>query len=159
MYLFCLTFSYANKELKEVRLEYRPPSVITIPGNSSESGSVHFLENAELFPQGVHRCFWISGVKEGESRGNHAHWEECQVLVAVNGSLEVRVSGLDGSASTFSLQSPGIGLLVPPLNWIQILFSSDAVLLGMGDRAYSEIDFIRDRHHFERLQKENSGPL
>jgi hypothetical protein len=139
-----------------LKLEYRAPSLVTILGNSNESGSVHFWENAELFPQGILRCFWISGVREGESRGNHAHWEESQVLVAVNGSVEVRVSGLDGSAHTFSLQSAGSGLLVPPLNWIQILFSSDAVLLGLSDLAYSESDFIRDKDHFERLQKGNS---
>jgi hypothetical protein len=138
-----------------VRLEYKAPSLVTIPGNSNESGSVHFLENTELFPQGVHRCFWISKVKAGESRGNHAHWEESQILVAVTGSLVVNVLGLDGSKNTFTLEGAGVGLFIPPLNWIEILFSSDAVLLGLGDRVYSEIDFIRDQDHFGSLQKGN----
>lgn len=139
--------------LTEVKLAYKAPSLVTIPGNSTESGSVHFLENTQLFPQGVLRCFWISNVKAGESRGNHAHWEESQILVAINGSLEVNIAGLDGSVSMYKLESAGTGLFIPPLNWIEILFSSDAVLLGLGDRAYSEIDFIREKEQFASLQQ------
>jgi hypothetical protein len=139
-----------------LRLDYKAPSLVTIPGNSNASGNVHFLENKQLFPQGVLRCFWISGVKEGESRGNHAHWKESQLLVAVTGRVDVHVSGQDGKQHHFMLKDPSTGLFIPPLNWIKILFSDDAVLLGLGDLPFSENDFIRDQDHFGRLQKENS---
>lgn len=136
-----------------MKLEYQVPRLIAIPGISNVNGTVHFLENAQFFPEGVYRCFWISGVKAGESRGNHAHWEESQVIVALVGKLEVDVLGLDGHSATFSLHDAGTGLFVPPLNWISIQFSSDAVLLALGNRVYSESDFIRDQDHFGSLQK------
>jgi hypothetical protein len=132
--------------------QYHPPQLIEIPGNSTENGSVHFWENVRLFPQGILRCFWISGVKESESRGNHAHWQESQVLVALAGKLHVKVTGTAGTESVFVLEEPCKGLLVPPLNWVEIHFSVDAVLLGLGDRVFSENDYIRDKKYFGSIQ-------
>lgn len=139
-----------------VRAEYQAPRLVTIPGQVNDSGSLHFWENSELFPQGVLRCFWISGVKVDEPRGNHAHWEESQVLIALAGKVEIKVEGIDGSWNNFPLEGSSSGLFVPPLNWIEIRFSSDAVLLGLGDRVFSEEDYIRDHNYFGSLQKGNN---
>nr|WP_236025576.1 FdtA/QdtA family cupin domain-containing protein [Algoriphagus oliviformis] len=130
--------------------------MIDIPGNISDTGSVHFWENTGLFPDGIRRCFWISGVKAGESRGNHAHWQEAQVLVALSGRLDVKLEGLDGSKTELVLEGAGKGIFVPPLNWVEIRFSGDAVLLGLGDHAFLEEDFIRDKGYFGDLQKGNN---
>lgn len=151
--MICLTFNHTNIKLTTIRPDYQAPRIITFPGHVSDNGSVHFLENAELFTQGVHRCFWISGVKKGESRGNHAHWEESQLIVAISGKLEIKVEGLDGTCTTFELEGSGAGLFIPPLNWIEIRFSAEAILLGLGNLAYSEEDFIRDKSYFGSLQK------
>lgn len=126
--------------------------MIEIPGHTNTGGSVHFWENSAIFPRGIQRCFWISGVKRGESRGNHAHWQESQVLVAAVGKLDIKVWGKGGGSMDFSLFEPGIGLFVPPLNWLEIYFSEDAVLLGLGDIPYSEKDFIRDKDYFGTLR-------
>lgn len=142
----------SSEGLKKEGLNYQAPRLIDIPGHINQSGSVHFMENVQLFPQGVLRCFWISGVKQGESRGNHAHWRESQVLIAIAGKLQIKVRGLDGSEWTFMLEEPSKGLFVPILNWIEIYFSSDAVLLGLGDHYFSEQDYIRDKNYFENLR-------
>ncbi len=139
-------------EVERKMTDYQPPYLIEIPGNSNENGSVHFWENSQLFPQGILRCFWISGVKEKESRGNHAHWEESQVLVALSGRLHVTVTGIKGNETVFILDQPSVGLFIPPLNWVEIHFSVDAVLLGLGDRVFSENDYIRDRTYFGNLR-------
>jgi hypothetical protein len=141
----------SSEKSNKKALEYHPPQLIEIPGYSNESGSVHFWENARLFPKGVLRCFWISGVKERESRGNHAHWHESQVLVALAGKLHIKVTGIKGNESVFVLDEPNKGLFVPPLNWVEIHFSANAVLLGLGDRAFSEDDYIRDKNYFGSL--------
>ncbi|MFN3997696.1 sugar 3,4-ketoisomerase [Algoriphagus sp.] len=141
-----------SEELKMEGLKYQAPRLIDIPGHINDTGSVHFWENIQLFPQGILRCFWISGVKEGESRGNHAHKRESQVLIAIAGKLEVKVSGVDGSKRVFVLDKPNRGLFVPIFNWIEIYFSSDAVLLGLGDQYFSEDEYIRDKSDFENLR-------
>lgn len=137
-----------STDISNTELVYQKPRLIEIPGHTNSSGSVHFWENAMLFPKGIQRCFWISGVKQGESRGNHAHWRESQVLIAVAGTLDVNVWGKDGQTLSFNLTQSGVGLFVPPLNWLEIYFSTDAVLLGLGDLPYSEEDFIRDKNYF-----------
>ena len=136
-------------------LEYSSPFLIEIPGQVRDNGAVHFWENASLFPNGVQRCFWISAVKEGETRGNHAHWKESQVIVSLAGKLSIKVEGIDGSCNLFELNEPGKGVFVPPLNWVEVSFSPNAVLLGLSDRAFSEEDYIRDKNYFGNLQKGN----
>ncbi|WP_192085850.1 FdtA/QdtA family cupin domain-containing protein [Algoriphagus sp. Y33] len=129
------------------------PYMFTLPGNSTETGNLHFWENLILFPDGIQRCFWISNVKEGESRGNHAHWKESQVIVAVAGKLQLEIHSALGGVFYFELDSPEKGVYIPPLNWLVARFSPNSVLLGMSDRAFSEDDYIRDLDYFGKLQE------
>ncbi|PZX59257.1 WxcM-like protein [Algoriphagus ratkowskyi] len=129
------------------------PYEFSLPGNSTETGNLHFWENLEIFPDGIQRCFWISGVQEGETRGNHAHWKESQVLVAVAGSVLLKINSVQGELYHFELNSPDQAVYIPPLNWLVVSFSPKAVLLGMSDLAFSEDDYIRDLQYFEKLQK------
>ncbi len=131
----------------------KSPYLIRFSGESNKNGALYFWENRELFPQGIQRCFWISAVAKDESRGNHAHWKESQVLVAMAGKLQVETESVDGLIYSFELSSTGEGLFIPPLHWVSVRFSTDAVLLGMSDRVFSEEDYIRDKEYFESLKK------
>jgi len=130
-----------------------PAYIISLPGNTSDSGKLSFWENLTLFPEGIQRCFWISEVADGETRGNHAHWEESQVLVAVAAKVEVEIVGINGKVANFKLERNDQGLFIPPLNWVKVSFLSGAVLLGMSDRAFSEEDYIRDYGYFKSLRE------
>jgi hypothetical protein len=145
-----------SEENQVYQVAHAIPVLIEIPGQIRENGAVHFWENFTLFPAGIQRCFWISGVGEGEIRGNHAHWKETQVIIALAGKLSVQVEGIQGDCGQFELHSPGVGLLVPPLNWVEVTFCTGSVLLGLSDRAFSEQDYIRDKKYFGSLQKRNS---
>ncbi len=129
--------------------------MVKLPGVSGKMGELHYWENMELFPQGIRRCFWISSVPEGEIRGNHAHWKESQLLVAVEGSVEVTIADSHGEDYLFTLNSPEMGLLIPPLHWVEVKFSPKTILLGLSDRDFSEDDYIRDKDYFGSLHKRN----
>lgn len=131
------------------------PYAFTLPGNSSETGRLSYWENLELFPEGIRRCFWISGVLEGETRGNHAHWQESQVIVAVAGKVFLEIQSAQGELFNFELDSPEQAVFIPPLNWLVARFTTNAVLLGMSDRAFSEDDYIRNLDYFGKLQEGN----
>jgi hypothetical protein len=132
------------------------PYLLKLPGEKTESGSLNFWENMTLFPQGIQRCFWITKVDEETSRGNHAHWQESQVLVALSGNASVTVESAAGEVFTFTLNSPALGLFVPPLHWVSVSFSPETVLLGMSDLEFSEEDYIRDKKYFESLKERYS---
>lgn len=129
------------------------PFLVQLPGESKASGDLHFWENSDLFPKGIQRCFWISNVSADETRGNHAHWKESQVLVALTGKLLIEIQSAEGDKFSFSLSSPGEGLFIPPLHWTIVRFCPSSVLLGMSDRQFSEEDYIRDKDYFETIKK------
>jgi hypothetical protein len=114
---------------------------------------LNFWQNLTLFPQGIQRCFWITKVDEQTSRGNHAHWQESQVLVVLCGGATVSVESAAGEIFSFNLNSPALGLFVPPLHWVSVSFSAEAVLLGMSDLEFSQEDYIRDKQYFESLRE------
>jgi hypothetical protein len=131
----------------------RPPYLVRLSGEANELGALHFWENSELFPNGIQRCFWITQIAAEETRGNHAHWKESQVLVALSGKVQIEVFSAAGDSYLFDLNSAGVGLLVPPLHWVVVRFGPGAVLLGMSDQQFSEEDYIRDKDYFEKLKK------
>lgn len=133
----------------------KAPYMFTLPGNSNEKGNLHFWENLEIFPDGIQRCFWISDVQEGETRGNHAHKQESQVIVAVSGKIQLEIHSAQGGTFNFKLNSPEQAIFIPPFNWLVARLESNAVLLGMSDRAFSEDDYIRDLDCFGKLQERN----
>lgn len=128
------------------------PEKMDIPGVKGENGEVHFWDNRALFPKGIQRCFWITGVGEGGSRGNHAHWKEAQVVIAIAGTVAVEVVSVDGTKHSFKLSHPEEGIYIPPLNWVEVTWISVAAVLVLSDHEFSEDDFIRDKEYFEGLK-------
>jgi len=128
------------------------PYVLSLPGDRKESGALNYWEDKTIFPKGIQRCFWITKVDELASRGNHAHWNESQLLVALSGSVAINVESVAGEITSFTLSAPDRGLFVPPLHWVSVKFTPNAVLLGMSDLEFSEEDYIRDKNYFESLR-------
>lgn len=133
----------------------KTPYLVELPGHTSETGNLNYWDNPELFSSGIQRCFWISNVKPGETRGNHAHFHESQVIIAMAGKLEVEVTHVSGEILNFKLDSSSTGLYIPPLNWVSVSFSEGSILLGLCDQAFSEDDYIRNKEDFDNYQYRN----
>jgi UDP-2-acetamido-3-amino-2,3-dideoxy-glucuronate N-acetyltransferase len=90
------------------------------------------------------RYFLVFDVPSQEVRGEHAHKALHQFLVCVKGSCSVVLD--DGkNRDEFLLNSPVIGLYVPPMIWAtQYKYSNDAVLMVLASDAYDADDYIRD---------------
>ena len=80
-------------------------------------------------PFEARRYFLVYKVPSVEIRGEHAHHRCKQFLIAVKGSVHV-VADDGTSREQFVLNSPGLGLYLPPMTWgIQYRYTPDAVLL------------------------------
>jgi hypothetical protein len=101
------------------------------------------------------RVFLVYGVPNHHVRGEHAHHECAQFLMAAHGTLSVVVD--DGShRREVRLEDQTVGLYLPPMIWgIQYKFDRDTVLLVAASHAYSAEDYIRDYSKFQRLKGEN----
>jgi len=95
-------------------------------------------------PFSPRRYFLVMDVPSTEVRGEHAHIECHQFLIAVKGSVKV-VADDGEQREEFLLDRPDMGLLLPAMTWgIQYGYSSDAVLLVFASDYYDPADYIRD---------------
>ncbi|WP_229425228.1 WxcM-like domain-containing protein [Massilia sp. Se16.2.3] len=99
-------------------------------------------------PFDVKRYFLVFNVPSEKTRGEHAHHKCHQFLLCVKGSCAVVVD--DGhDRCEVLLESPDMGIHLPPLTWgIQYKYSSDAVLLVFTSHYYEAEDYIRDYAEF-----------
>lgn len=134
----------------------RPPSVddcsmLDVPKVEDRRGSLSFVEHGLALPFDVCRVFYIYDIPGGKSRGEHAHVECHQFLVAAGGSFRVRLDDTS-RAETVELRRPDYGLHIPPGIWAgERDFSSGAVCLVLASHPYDEDDYIRDYDAYEEF--------
>jgi acetyltransferase-like isoleucine patch superfamily enzyme/dTDP-4-dehydrorhamnose 3,5-epimerase-like enzyme len=131
----------AEVDVRGVRL-VRSPTVEDLRGNLSAR------EVGRDLPFTPVRCFAVFDVPSKEVRGEHAHRRCEQFLVCLRGSMAVVCD--DGERrQELTLDSPEIGLYLPPMVWAtQYRYSRDAVLLVLASDTYDPDDYIRDYDQF-----------
>jgi acetyltransferase-like isoleucine patch superfamily enzyme len=119
-------------------------------------GSLTVGEFERDIPFSVKRYFMVFGVPSIETRGEHAHRECHQFLICARGSCSV-VADDGTNREEFFLDSPDVGIYLPPLVWgIQYKYSPDAVLLVFASHNYDANDYIRDYHDFRKIIKDHA---
>lgn len=111
-------------------------------------GSLSAGEFPSQIPFAPRRYFIVFDVPGRDVRGEHAHRQCHQFLVAARGSLSVVID--DGRTSEeVLLDRPDIGLYLPPMVWaVQYKYSADALLLVFASDPYDPADYIRDYDEF-----------
>ncbi len=145
---------YFAEESAPVRSSIVPGvTVRKLPFFADIRGELSFAEFGPHLPFLPQRYFLVYNVPSREVRGEHAHKELHQFLVCVRGSCAVLVD--DGTRrEEFVLDSPLIGLHIPPMVWgIQYKFSSDALLFVLASEGYKADDYIRDYDDYLKALK------
>lgn len=126
--------------------------LVTLGAFADLRGNLAVAEVKQHLPFTPQRVFFVSGVPGREVRGEHAHRRCHQFLICVHGSLSVIVD--DGhSRHEVSLDSPALGLHLPPLVWsVQYRFSADAALAVLASDPYDAADYVRDYEEFLALR-------
>lgn len=111
-------------------------------------GSLSVGEYSRDIPFVPQRYFLVFDVPSAEVRGEHAHYKCHQFLICAKG--QVAVVADDGERrEEFRLDSPEIGVHLPPMVWgVQYRYSPDAVLLVFASEAYDPADYIRNYDDF-----------
>jgi dTDP-4-dehydrorhamnose 3,5-epimerase-like enzyme len=125
--------------------------LIPLKSIGDERGQLVAIEEMQDVPFDIARAYYVYGVEPEARRGLHAHRTLMQFAVAVSGSCSLLLD--DGKErATISLESPSMGLLLPPMVWHEMAdFSADCVLLVLAAAAYDEADYIRDYGEFSAL--------
>lgn len=91
------------------------------------------------FPFKVKRTFWIYNIPLDVMRGGHGHERTHQLLIAVCGSVMVKL----GDDKTYILDCPDVGLYIPPkhmVNYIPLV--ENTTLLVLASEPYEDNDYI-----------------
>jgi hypothetical protein len=130
------------------------PELIYFTGiGDEEIGYISVAQCNSTIPFAIKRVYWVYQTPEHIERGNHAHKVCRQVLIAVNGLVEIELENTEGVKERFSLNTASIGLYVPVLHWRKINMSKDAVLLCLASEEFETSDYIRDHELFISIKK------
>lgn len=128
-------------------------TLVSLPVIKDLRGELMVADFACHLPFLPQRIFFVHGVPSDRVRGEHAHRECSQLLVALSGALSVVVD--DGEyRQEIRLDAPGVGLLIPPRVWgIQYRFTPDAILSVFASHPYDAEEYIRDYDEFMQLMQ------
>lgn len=117
-----------------------------------ERGSLVAIEENREIPFVIKRIYYIFNTKEGVVRGQHAHKDLKQVVIAVKGSCKFLLDDGEERVEDIILDSPQKGLYIGDMIWREMYdFSEDCVLLVIANKYYDENDYIKDYREFLRL--------
>ena len=132
----------------------RKPQLIEFSriGNSHE-GYISVAELEGSLPFEVKRIFWTYFTPESVVRGRHAHYKTEQILIAVSGKIIVTTQSASNppETETFVLESPNLGVYIPPDYWHTMQYSHSAVQLVLASTQYDENDYIRSFDDFSKI--------
>jgi UDP-2-acetamido-3-amino-2,3-dideoxy-glucuronate N-acetyltransferase len=122
--------------------------VVTLPQVVDERGKLVHAETGQFLPFCAERIFVIYDVPSADIRGQHAHRELVEFLVALRGCVTVKID--DGvSTRKFHLDGPQKALVIPPFFWRELSeYSHDALVLVAASTRYDPSDYIRDYEEF-----------
>jgi tellurite resistance-related uncharacterized protein len=124
--------------------------MIELQTRNDARGRLTVLEGNTL-PFPIKRVFAISDVPEGAQRGGHAHREQWQAIVILQGSVRLRAR-TGSSDEHIILDRPNLCFIAAPMTWIDLgEFHGGAVCVVFCSDTYSESDYVRNWSEFESL--------
>lgn len=113
-----------------------------------ERGSLVAVEGSKEIQFTINRVFYFYDVPPSAIRGQHAHRELQEFVIALCGSFTLVVDDAV-SRRRHVLDHPSVGLYVPPMNWIELVdFSAGSVCLVLASLPYDEADYYYDYDEF-----------
>jgi len=115
-------------------------------------GNLTPIEGERDVPFSIKRIFYVSDVRDQATRGKHAHYKTRQLLICLNGKIDVICKDGDREVR-YLLESPQQAVLVPEMIWDeQIYRSEDSLLLTVCSTNYDPEDYIHDFEEFKELK-------
>lgn len=115
-------------------------------------GILTAIESGKDLPFDIKRMFYVYDVGDACVRGKHAHYKTQQLLICLNGKIDVICK--DGTREVrYLLESPQQSVFIPEMIWDeQIYRSRDSVLLSICNTHYERTDYINDFKTFQDLK-------
>ena len=104
-------------------------------------------------PFKVKRMFYVFGVHNQNDRGKHSHYKTKQLLISINGVIDVKCDDGMGGVRTWKLNQPWKALYIPEMIWDEQVYNSkDSILLVLSNTLYDPSDYIEDYEKFKEIK-------
>lgn len=126
-----------------------PSYMMRLPVYTAEDGSLCPIEFSKI-PFIPKRIFYVKDCAVGEMRGEHAHKTTQQVLICVNGLIDVVL--YDGISSFLYRLHQYDAVYVPAMVWdYQVFQEPNSILLSIASTSYDPADYITNKETFREL--------
>lgn len=112
--------------------------------------TITVAEVQKQVPFAIERVYWLTGRSRQVRRGNHAHTNSQQLLVAMANRVEVWLTDRQGREKQFVLDADGNALYVPPDHWLVLDMPEQAVLLCLSSHRFTDQVTLYDYDQFIR---------
>lgn len=111
------------------------------------------IESGYDIPFKIERVFYVFNVNNQNDRGKHSHYKTKQILICLNGEIDVIVD--DGNKrKTITINDKFTGIFIPEMIWDeQIYKTEDSLLMVLCDTHYDIEDYIEDYDTFKKLKQ------
>ncbi|MFV0382297.1 MAG: sugar 3,4-ketoisomerase [Breznakia sp.] len=109
------------------------------------------IESGIDIPFVIKRIYYLTKVPENTTRGFHSHTQLQQVLLCLNGSVDIKIS-TPSQSEVVTLNNPATGLYIGPMVWREMMnFSAGSVLMVLASEHYDEKEYLRDYDEYVKL--------
>lgn len=124
--------------------------LINLKIHGDDRGKLIALEGGRDIPFEIKRVYWIFDTLPDQDRGEHAHKNMEQIIVAMDGACQFILD--DGKTrETVWLNRPDVGLYIGKNMWREMKhFSYGCKLMILASDYYNEKEYIRDYNEFIR---------
>lgn len=111
------------------------------------------IESGYDIPFKIKRVFYVFNVNNQNDRGKHSHHKTKQILICLNGEIDVIVD--DGfKRKVITINDKFTGIFIPEMIWDeQIYKTEDSLLMVLCDTHYDIDDYIEDYDTFKKLKQ------
>lgn len=107
---------------------------------------IDIFEIQKLAHFSVNRFYILYTEKNIANRGNHAHLNQRQILVNLEGKAKVTLISQSGKIHQFQLKDNA--LYIPAAYWIELKMSSYTKIACLAEQSYEDLKTIKDKSVF-----------
>jgi dTDP-4-dehydrorhamnose 3,5-epimerase-like enzyme len=127
--------------------------IVNVKSFDDKRGSLIPIEFDDL-PFIPKRVFVVNNVPINEIRGNHSHFKTKQLIICINGTVDVILH--DGIKETIYKLTKNQQILVPELIWDSQKFTSEnSEIMVLCSTSFDKNDYILDFEFFKTFKDNN----
>lgn len=125
------------------------PTIINIDTRLfNDETTINICELNNEIPFEVNRIYSLILPKVNICRGKHAHVNQMQLILVLDGKLEIELTNTNNEKFQFIVENNARALLIPENYWIELRSLLPTVAVCLASQHFKDLQTITDIHSF-----------